>query len=247
MNNFLFEFVFFIAYAKGFPLDESLNDIMAFLENHGTVDSCQRRCNKDHKFGGSCFIIFKDKETCQKFVEAESVKYKDVELIRKWQNDYFTQKKKEYDERIKSKKDKQKAKLEQKVKKLEYPKGASIYFSGIAEGKNITREEIKEKIKEVDDSVTVAFVEFSRGDTQGHLRMSTENGAVEFFKKLTDGELEIGDVKLKLKVLEGDEEEEYLKKTAETVAKMREKSKMGGRKRKGGYFSNGGAKFNKKE
>ncbi|RZB40165.1 la protein -like [Asbolus verrucosus] len=229
------------AYAKGFPVDETLNDIINFLEPHGPIDSCHRRSTKDRKFKGSCFIIFKDKETCKKFIEQESFKYKDTELIRKWQSDYFAEKKKEYEEKVKSKKDKKQAKLEEKCKQLEYPKGAAIHFSGIPEGKSLTREEIKEKIKEIDESVTVAYVDFNKGDVEGHLRLSAENAAVEFLKKLTDGELEVNEVKLKLRALEGAEQEEYLKKTAEAVTKMREKAKQGknSRKRKGGHFSNG--------
>jgi lupus La protein len=228
------------AYAKGFPLDESLNDIISFLEAHGPIDSCIRRSTKDHNFKGSCFIIFKDKETCQKFIDQDTVKYKDTELIRKWQTYYFAEKKKEYEDRIKSKKEKKQAKLEEKCKQLEYPKGAAIHFSGIPEGKSLTREEIKEKIKEIDENATVSYVDFSKGDTEGHLRFSAENMAVEFLKKITDGEMEISEVKIKIRVLEGTEEEEYLKKTAEAVTKMREKAKLGknNRKRKG-HFSNG--------
>ncbi|XP_044267920.1 la protein homolog [Tribolium madens] len=227
------------AYAKGFPLEEPLNDIITFMDQYGPIDSCNRRCNKDHTFKGSCFIIFKDKDACKKFIELESVKYKDTELIRKWQSDYFVEKKKQYEERVKSKKDKKQARIDEKAKQLEYPKGATIHFSNIPEGKSLTREEIKEKVKEVDDSVTISYVDFSKGDLEGYFRCSAENAAVEFLKKLTDGELEVGDVKLKLKALEGSEEEEYLKKTAEAVTKMREKAKFGkGRKRKG-QFQNG--------
>jgi len=229
------------AYAKGFLLDDSLNDIITFLEAHGPIDSVTRRSTKDHKFKGSCFIIFKDKETCKKFIDEESIKYKDVELLRKWQNDYFTDKKKQYEERVKSKKDKKQAQLDEKCKKLEYPKGAVIHFSGIPDGTSLTREEIKEKITEVDEGTTVAYIDFRKGELEGYLRLSEENAAVEFLKKLTDGELEVSEVKLKLKILEGEVEEEYLKKTAETVMKMRERAKTGGRnnrKRKGNY-SNG--------
>lgn len=232
----------FTAYAKGFPLDESLNDIIIFLESHGPIDSCTRRSTKDHKFKGSCFIIFKDKETCKKFIETESIKYKDTELLRKWQSDYFAERKKEYEERIKSKKDKKQAKIDEKAKKLEYPKGAIIHFTGIPEGTSLTREEIKEKVGGVDESFTVAYIDFNKGDLEGHLRLSAENAAVELLKKIDGEELEVGDVKLKLRSLEGEEEEEYLKKTAEAVALMREKAKSGSRnnrKRRGGHFSNG--------
>lgn len=234
-------FCLFTAYAKGFNLDDSLNEIMTFLQDYGPIESCTRRCGKGQKFKGSCFIIFKDKDTCKKFIDIETVKYKEVDLIRKWQNDYFDEKRKESSERLEAKKAKKQAVIEKAVKKLEFPKGATMYFSGIPEGKTLTREAIKEGIAAIDENAVVAFVDFSKGDVTGHLRMSVENGAVELFKKLTDGQLEIEEVKINFKVLEGDEEEDYLKKTAESVAKLREKNKNN-RKRAGGFNSNKGHK-----
>lgn len=52
----------------------------------------------------------------------------------------------------------------------------------------------------------------------------------------------IGDIKLKLRTLEGDEEKEYLKKTSEEIVKMRQKYKSKGKKRKGN-FNSGGRNF----
>lgn len=229
------------AYAKGFPLEEQLNDILNFLEAYGPIESCIRRSTKDHKFKGSCFIIFKDIEKCKSFIEQESVKYKDTELIRKWQNDYLEEKKKEIEERKKIKKEK-KANVEDKPEKqLEFPKGAVIHFKGLEEGQTLTREELKEKVKEV-GGIDLAFVDFNKGDLEGYARFPEENNAVEFLKKLTDGELEVETFKLNLRLLEGEEEEEYLKKTSDTVIELRKKQKQSSRnnrKRKGNFGGHG--------
>ncbi|CAH1961607.1 unnamed protein product [Acanthoscelides obtectus] len=238
------------AYAKGFPLDEDLNDIINFLVPHGPIDACNRRATKDHKFKGSCFIIFKDVETCKKFVEAESIKYKDTELIRKMQGDYFAEKKKEIEDKKKAKKEKKQAE-EKPQKPLEFPKGAIIHFAGLQEGDSLTREELKDKVKEVADMET-AFIDFKKGDLEGHIRFPEENNAVEFVKKLKDSELEIEKFKLKVRVLEGDEEVEYLKKTSDTVIELRKKQKQNSRqnrKRKGNFANQGGrdAKAKKKQ
>ncbi|KAG5880477.1 hypothetical protein JTB14_026689 [Gonioctena quinquepunctata] len=197
------------AYAKGFPLDEEMDAILSFLEPYGPFESCSRRGTPDHKFKGSCFIVFKDVETCKKFVEAEDVKYKDVELIRKFQQDYWDDKKKEMDERKKAKKEK-KGKIEEKPEKnWSFPK-AVVHFQGIEEG---------------------------------------ENNAVEFVKKLTDGELIADKLKLKFRVLEGEEQEKYLQKSSEAIIEMRKK--MSGKfkqKRKGNFGNQGGghAKYKKR-
>lgn len=233
--------MYFLAYAKGFPLDEELNDILNFLESYGPIESCIRRSTKDHKFKGSCFIIFKDIEKCKSFIEQEDVKYKDTELIRKWQNDYFEEKKKETEDRKKAKKEKKGNVEEKPERQLEYPKGAVIHFKGLEEGQTLTREDLKEKVKEV-GGVDLAFVDFNKGDLEGYVRFPEENNAIEFMKKLTDGELEVETFKLKLRMLEGDEEEGYLKKTSDTVIELRKKQKQASknnRKRKGNFGGQG--------
>ncbi len=57
-------------------------------------------------------MTFRDLESCKKFVEAESVLYKDVPLIRKYQKDYLEEKEKEFEERKKMRGEKGKAKGE---------------------------------------------------------------------------------------------------------------------------------------
>ncbi|XP_028135287.1 la protein homolog [Diabrotica virgifera virgifera] len=222
------------AYAKGFPLDEEFNNIITFLDAYGPVESCSRRSTKDHKFKGSCFIIFKDVETCKKFVEAESIKYGETELIRKFQQVYFDDKKKEIQDR---KNEKAASKVAAKSgTPLQFPKGAIIHFSGIEEGVKLLREDLKEKVKEV-GKIEVKFVDFNQGDLEGYLRFAEENEAVEFFKTVDNDTLEIKDQKVKLRVLEGDEEEEYLKKTSDSILNMRKHKKQNSnnRKRKGNF------------
>ncbi|KAK9869863.1 hypothetical protein WA026_003588 [Henosepilachna vigintioctopunctata] len=234
------------AYAKGFPTDEELPNILNFLEPYGPIESCIRRTlKKDSEviFKGSCFIIFKDIDTCKKFIEAEEIKYKEVSLIRKWQEDYYASKKAELDELKKSRKEKKFAKQQEAHDKekqhIDIPKGTILFFDGIEEGKTITREEIKDKINEI-EGVEIAFIDFNKGDTEGYLRLSKENSAPEFFKKLTDGELAVGEVKLKFKVLEGEEEENQLKKTADAMIKIRKLQKQNSfnRKRRGHFKGN---------
>lgn len=72
--------------------------------------------------------------------------------------------------------------------------------------------------------------------------MPEENSAVEFHKKLTDGKLPIGDIELIVRVLEGEEEEQYLNKTSEILSQRREKlrgNKRQQRKRKGKFSDDG--------
>lgn len=235
-----------LAYAKGFPLDEELDEIVKLLETHGPIEAVMRRTyldkiSKERKFKGSCFIIFKDIELCKKFVEADSIEYKDTELIRKWQADYIEEKRNEIDNRKKNKQSKQKANVVAEQKKPSFPKGAVLHFTGIKDDQMLTWEEIKEKVKEVAD-IDASYIDFRKGDLEGYIRLPAENSAVEFHKKLTDSKLTIGNIDLVVKVLEGEEEEEFLKKAAESVSQRREKqkgNKKQNRKRKGNFNDNG--------
>lgn len=166
------------------------------------------KTTKKYSFKGSCFIIFKDKETCKKFVEEESIKYKDTELIRKWKGDYLEEKSKEVQERRKSKKEKKGSTEVTAEPKFNFAKGAVLHFTGIEKDQTLTREEIKDKIKEVGE-IETAYIDYNKGDLEGHVRLPIENSATEFYKKLDDGLLEIGDIKLKFRVVDSNEEEEF--------------------------------------
>lgn len=230
------------AYAKGFPLDETLDNIVSFLEPYGPIESCMRRTNldkttKQYRFKGSCFIIFKDKEACKKFVDEESIKYKDTELIRKWKNDYLDEKKKEVQERRKSKKEEKNNTETVPEHNFNFAKGAVLHFSGIEEDQALTREEIKDKIKEVGE-IDTSYIDYNKGDLEGHVRLPVEDSATEFYKKLSDGVLEIGKIKLKFRVLESTEEEEFLKKAANCITQIRQSKKGKGKKRRGNFGDN---------
>nr|VZI24229.1 unnamed protein product [Spirometra erinaceieuropaei] len=84
-------------YAKGFPLDATLDQIMSWVEEAAgpTHDVfCRRFPNK--KFKGSIFATFKTNEDAKKFLEsAECAEYKGNSLIRKWYKTYMEEKSEE--------------------------------------------------------------------------------------------------------------------------------------------------------
>lgn len=236
-------------------MEESLDKIVTILEQYGPIDSITRRTFVDklsnkRKFKGSCFIIFNTIDLCKKFIETEDIKYEENELIRKWQKDYIDEKRKEIEERKKNKADKQeKAAAKAEEWKPNIPKGAILHFSGIKEDQTLTREEIKEKIKEVSDMDS--YLDFNKGNVQGYIRLPEENAANEFYKKLEDGCLKVEDIELKLRVLEGKEEEEYLNNTYEIMAQKRDRKRGNKRQRdqrkRKGKFNDDGPKSKKVE
>uniref|UniRef100_A0A8W8L1P3 Uncharacterized protein n=2 Tax=Magallana gigas TaxID=29159 RepID=A0A8W8L1P3_MAGGI len=91
------------AYVKGFPLDASLDTLIAHFEKYAKIDTVYMRRDQDKKFKGSVFVTFANKEDCDKFLAEPETKYEDAVLIKKSKTQYF----KERDE------DKKQKKLEQ--------------------------------------------------------------------------------------------------------------------------------------
>ena len=143
-------------YVKGFnnegtTLDELLD---YFNESNSNVVSIQMRNysvgkgkDKEWKFKGSIFVTFKTAESATEFVENKEWKYKDREMILKFQKNYLEDKQKEIEEKKKNKGKSAKvaAAVKDEAKEsddLQMPRGAVIKLTGL--GGDITREDIKE-------------------------------------------------------------------------------------------------------
>ncbi|XP_045511726.1 la protein homolog [Colias croceus] len=214
-------------YAKGFPKDSTLDDILQFFKQHELVENVimRRYLDKQSKkkmFKGSVFATFKTREQATKFVETKGLKYKDTELLLLWQDNYLQQKQEEY-AALKEKKQKRGQQKEGNEEKdtFKLPTGTVLFFN---EGnETLTREKIKDALTEL--GAEVAYIDFKSGDTQGWVRLTKENAGKELAGKLTDGKVKIDDSELVFKLLEGDEETAYLEKTVEEMSKRRKNMK----------------------
>uniref|UniRef100_A0A0K8TR23 Putative la rna-binding domain of la-related protein 3 n=1 Tax=Tabanus bromius TaxID=304241 RepID=A0A0K8TR23_TABBR len=217
------------AYAKGFPLDAEMSDLIEFFSPFEKVLNINMRKyhdkrTKTYKFKGSVFVTFAKKEQCQEFIEKEKVEYKGVELLRKWQEQYLEEKKKSP-----NKKKGGKAKAEEKA--FELPKGTVLQFEGTDE--NTTRELIKEELSKFEENI--AFLEYNKGDSTGYVRLQNENSAKPLLEKLTDSKLKVGDAELVFKTLTEEEEKSFLEKAVEHMKSKRNhqsRHKGGNRKRR---------------
>ena len=148
-------------YVKGFDNDNTTLDELLdyFNETNQNVVSVQMRNysvgkagEKQWKFKGSIFVTFKNKEAATEFVENKEWKYKDREMIIKFQKDYLEAKQKEMDEKRRGKGkggNKEKEVQKEQVKEeddWQMPRGAVLKLSGL--GGDITREDIKEVLKD---------------------------------------------------------------------------------------------------
>ncbi|XP_051167894.1 la protein homolog [Leptopilina boulardi] len=233
-------------YAKGFPLEGITIDMLKdFFAPYEPIENIYMRkyADKEKKmhFKGSIFVQFKTLDAAKNFMEKDSFKYEETELIRKWAVDYNAEKLKERDER-RQKKESQKGnknsggqeKKEETEKGKEtrsLPKGSILHLSGIESG---AREDIKEALANLD--AHVAFVDYSRGKESGYVRLVNENEAKTIFEKLEEGKLKIAESEANVRVLEGEEEIEYLAKVEKELANLR----------KGKYNKHGNSKGGRK-
>ena len=105
------------------------------------------------------------------------------------------------------------------VEENKLPKGATMFMEGFKD--DTRREDIKEALKEQfevpDDAF--AFMEFEKGQTSGHVRFKKENAAINLAAKIkeklgeTDEKLKIKEAEIEFRVLEGQEEIDFLDKT----------------------------------
>lgn len=175
-------------YAKGFPLESQMTDILDFVSPFEKVVNVTMRKHydkptKSYKFKGSIFVTFEKKEQAKEFLEKEKLAYKERELLRKWQIDYLKEKQEEYQKKNEKRKNKKEAKPEPEI---ELPKNAIIVFEGAPD--TATREEIREAFEKVKD-FDIAYIEFNKGDTKGSIRLTEADAAEKYIAKVEDAKV----------------------------------------------------------
>lgn len=95
-----------------------------------------------------------------------------------------------------------------------------------------TRESIKDAIAQLGGEV--AFIDYNKGDKAGHVRLATADSAKPVLDKMTDSKLAVDSIEAAARILEGDEEKEFLDKMVENMKSRRNQ----GNRFKGGQRNN---------
>ncbi|XP_071103485.1 lupus La protein-like isoform X1 [Haliotis cracherodii] len=238
-------------YAKGFPEDQTLDQLQEFFNKQGQVESISmRRIPKTKDFKGSVFTVFCSKEDAEKFVKAESLKYGETELVRCFKDDYFKRKneekkqaKKQHSEDVKEKEKEQDDKIRDRIKTA-----TILRLDGLPG--DITLEDLRNFFT---DFGTVAWVDHDNGETKGYVRFTNENEATEVLtkaKEAGEGKIEINNNEVTARVLDGEEELNHWKmifKTMEDQRRSRNKQGggRGGKRRNNQYGGRGKRRINR--
>merc|ERR1712107_612660 len=108
---------------------------------------------------------------------------------------------------------KEETKEEEQKDEIKLPKGAVINITGL--GGEITREDIKDTLnKEFEvnidkDSGDIAFVNYQKGEAEAKIRFKVENYGKGLMEKIIIKEMEV-----KITLLEGEEEDQFLADSA---------------------------------
>lgn len=228
-------------YVKGFPETLSLDDLMSFFEAHGTIlQVFMRRFPLTKKFKGSVFVTFSTTEETTKFMELAEVKYEESVLERETQEAYLARKAPGL-ARAKEEREKREADKEAKKKEREEAE-AAFYESQKVVGsvlhlKNLPAEGTRENLKEVfDNYAKVKWVDYSKGEPEAFLRFveaDKAKTALESVREANEGKVMLQGAELTVRVLEGEEEEQFWKDTIQKLVEAR-KNKKHGRGRQGG-------------
>lgn len=202
------------AYVKGFPKEMEMPEMIEFFKDypkvsHVVIRKYVDKPTKTYKSKGSVFVTFSTRDQCAAFL-SEDVKYKDAELIAKWQTDYHASKKTERQEKQKEKN----AKLNPEIN---LPKGSVLHITDIKP--DVTRDKIKAKIEAME--YDVAFVDYTNGDAAAYVRLNKENAAKELFAKLDNSKIQLEENDVPVIVLEGETEEKYLAECVEKIKQRR--------------------------
>ncbi|CAH3159785.1 unnamed protein product [Porites lobata] len=235
-------------YCKGFPAETTIDQLEEFFSDKGKAVLIKMRRGENHLFKGSVFVEFSTVDEAKAFVATEALKYNEQELIKMMKADYFKKKEEEFKlkkekqkeeegEKQKETKEERKDEDEKEEESLKYDSGCVLHFKNV--GEQTSREDLKSLFGEHED---IAWVDFTRGESEGHVRFSKEGGAqrvIDALKAKGDGKIVIREAEATLRVLEGDEEKSYWKKAQEDREKAKQKKGKKFRGNQGGRSGGG--------
>merc|ERR1711994_500014 len=133
---------------------------------------------------------------------------------------------------------------QEEVEEFKLAKGAVLKLTGL--GGEVTREDIKEVLKDkfevnIDkDGGDIAFITYEKGEAEAKIRFKTEGGAKgPAAAWVAKDKLEIKGMTIVGSLLEGEEEDQFLKDSAQDLKNRRNKNR-GQKRRGGGHHGHGG-------
>jgi len=184
-------------YSKGWPKTKTLDQVTEFYKPYGKVLSVFMRKNLNKEFKGSVTVEFSTEEEAKSALAA-APQPSGATLTYQTKDAWLTEKHQQRKESM----EKKKAKQDAREKATPKPASSVLGIKGI--------DTNREKIKEVFSTFgNVKFIDYNKGEEEGKIRFETEEDARKAFKGMTESKKEVDGKVPELRILEGDELQEY--------------------------------------
>jgi len=175
-------------YIKGFPQNETIENITEFLEDYGTVEGVHlRRFNNPHTgaaFKGSLFATFSKLEEATKFLEAPMVYYQEKQLEKKTKEAFWKEKEAENAERLNKKRRKKGEKPTAVTEQKPEDEYSFVQVSNLEEDTTITHIHIKELLIDLGAQLCKFFSRHEKDGPTGYILFDSKNAAGEMLQLL---------------------------------------------------------------
>ncbi|BFY97838.1 hypothetical protein BsWGS_00878 [Bradybaena similaris] len=222
-------------FAKTFPLDVKLFDLLEFFEVYGQVDHVlMKNRSQMRAFNGCVFVTFANKEDAAKFVNEEETKFKERTLEDKCFKTYYRKHKAAEGKPLKkggymTNEEETGADL-QEIFGQKLTTNAALHLKGL--NFKISREQVKAFFSKY---AVLDWVDFDNGATEGYIALKEPDIAsstLEKVKSANVGKVVIQGSEIEVRVVESDEKLQYWKKVFKYIADMK-KGRGRGRRQSG--------------
>lgn len=215
-------------YTKGWPQGINIEDVKEVFKPFGSVLCVRIRKDQKKEQKDSVFIEMGSEEEAKNVI-SKGVKFKDIDLKILSKAEYLQNKKEERKQKREKKKNESQptsdiSEQKKEEKAEEIVEGLIIKLTDIPDYN--TREILKASFSR---HAKIVYVDFSKGDKEGYLRVETPESAKKIVEALSTEEEKKRLDGINVKLIEGEEEKQYYAKIAEL--KLKRKKKLGEKKK----------------
>lgn len=228
-------------FCKGVSPSSTLDQLLEYFGQYGVVNAVRFRRTQDRERKNSVFVEFADEPTAAKLVALKEGEFMGEKITFESNESYSRRKRDKQRGPQNRKKDKRPnpaSGTDMEEKKL-FASGTVVHFSGIGTG--LSRQALKEVFEEYGTPGSVKSIDYANGSSEGYVRLDNEIMASFMVEKMQNSKAVVDKEVPTLRILEGQEFEEYLQKMTlldgiKTAAPQKKRQKQGkpkdGNKRK---------------
>jgi lupus La protein len=241
-------------YAKGLPLDSTIDSVQQFFQKFGNVQSVRLRRQIGSKdFKGSVIVEFDSIDKAQEVAKL-AIKYNEsdeknleIKMKKDWQEEKNAYMQKRKEEKKTSKKDEEKKSNEISAEALKadlkFDPNCLLKITNIGTAQPVSFSDLKEELLKHGSAKYVDFP-YNSDNTVAFVRCETADAAKTVLDKITQEKISFGGSEVQAVIVSGEEEEQYyLGQAVQRAQAHQNKRGKSGRGGRGGRGRGRGGKF----